>query len=181
MFLGAHVRRVTRRKNMHVWMGECHVHAGITPENISRQRALHPEAEFLVHPECGCSTSVLEAMSAGDIESEGVQILSTEGMIKRPGLTDADQFIVATEVGILHRLRRENPGRTFFAANERASCAYMKVTTLPKVLESLEHLQHHITVPPDIARRARRAIERMVAIGGANPAPLLPGGVDPGE
>jgi quinolinate synthase len=166
---------------MHVWMGECHVHAGITPENITRQRALHPEAEFLVHPECGCSTSVLEAMSAGDIESDGVQILSTEGMIKRPGLTDADQFIVATEVGILHRLRRENPGRTFFAANERASCAYMKVTTLPKVLASLEHLQHHITVPPDIARRARGAIERMVAIGGANPAPLLPGGVDPGE
>jgi quinolinate synthase len=181
MFLGAHVRRVTGRKNMHVWMGECHVHAGITPENITRQRALHPEAEFLVHPECGCSTSVLEAMSAGDIESDGVQILSTEGMIKRPGLSDADQFIVATEVGILHRLRRENPGRTFFAANERASCAYMKVTTLPKVLASLEHLQHHITVPPDIARRARGAIERMVAIGGANPAPLLPGGVDPGE
>ena len=181
MFLGAHVRRVTGRKNMHVWMGECHVHAGITPENVARQRALHPEAEFLVHPECGCSTSVLEAMSAGDIESDGVQILSTEGMIKRPGLTDADQFIVATEVGILHRLRRENPGRTFFAANERASCAYMKVTTLPKVLHSLEHLQHHITVPPDIARRARRAIERMVAIGGSNPAPLLPGEVDPGE
>jgi quinolinate synthase len=181
MFLGAHVRRVTGRKNMHVWMGECHVHAGITPENVARQRALHPEAEFLVHPECGCSTSVLEAMSAGDIESDGVQILSTEGMIKRPGLTDADQFIVATEVGILHRLRRENPGRTFFAANERASCAYMKVTTLPKVLDSLEHLQHHITVPPDIARRARRAIERMVAIGGSNPAPLLPGEVDPGE
>lgn len=181
MFLGAHVRRVTGRRNMHVWMGECHVHAGITPENISRQRELHPEAEFLVHPECGCSTSVLEAMSAGDIESDGVQILSTEGMIKRPALTDADQFIVATEVGILHRLRRENPDRTFFAANERASCAYMKVTTLPKVLDALEHLQHHITVPPDIARRARRAIERMVAIGGANPAPLLPGEVDPGE
>ena len=181
MFLGAHVRRVTGRRNMHVWMGECHVHAGITPENISRQRALHPDAEFLVHPECGCSTSVLEAMSAGDIENDGVQILSTEGMIKRPSLTDADQFIVATEVGILHRLRRENPGRTFFAANERASCAYMKVTTLPKVLDSLEHLQHHITVPPDIARRARRAIERMVTIGGSNPAPLLPGEVDPGE
>ena len=181
MFLGAHVRRVTGRKNMHVWMGECHVHAGITPENVARQRALHPEAEFLVHPECGCSTSVLEAMSAGDIESDGVQILSTEGMIKRPGLTDANQFIVATEVGILHRLRRENPGRTFFAANERASCAYMKVTTLPKVLESLEHFQHHVTVPPNIARSARRAIERMVAIGGSNPAPLLPGEVDPGE
>jgi quinolinate synthase len=181
MFLGAHVRRVTGRTNMHVWMGECHVHAGITPENIARQRAMHPEAEFLVHPECGCSTSVLEAMSAGDVDAQGVQILSTEGMIRRPALSDADEFIVATEVGILHRLRRENPGRTFYAANERASCAFMKVTTLPKVLESLERLRHHITVPPDIARRARRAIERMVAIGGSNPAPLLPGEVDPGE
>ena len=181
MFLGAHVRRVTGRKNMHVWMGECHVHAGITPENIALQRGLHPEAEFLVHPECGCSTSILEAMSAGDVDAEGVQILSTEGMIKRPSLSEAESFIVATEVGILHRLRRENPGRTFHAANERASCAFMKVTTLPKVLESLERLQHHITVPPDIAHRARRAIERMVAIGGSNPAPLLPGGVDPGE
>jgi quinolinate synthase len=181
MFLGAHVRRITGRKNMHVWMGECHVHAGITPENINRQRALHPDAEFLVHPECGCSTNILEAISAGDIEADGVQILSTEGMIKRPGLSDAQSFIVATEVGILHRLRRENPTRTFYAANERASCAYMKVTTLPKVLESLEHLRHHITVPPDIARRARLAIERMVTIGGSSPAPLLPGEVDPGE
>ncbi|HSJ64705.1 MAG TPA: quinolinate synthase NadA [Gemmatimonadaceae bacterium] len=181
MFLGAHVRRVTGRKNMHVWMGECHVHAGITPENIQRQRAMYPEAEFLVHPECGCSTSVLEAISAGDVDAEGVQILSTEGMIKRPALSESNEFIVATEVGILHRLRRENPGRTFYAANERASCAYMKVTTLPKVLQSLERLEHHITVPPDIAHRARRAIERMVAIGGSNPAPLLPGGVDPGE
>src|SRR5215212_1659904 len=132
MFLGAHVRRVTGRDNIHVWMGECHVHAGIDPENIRLQRSLHPEAEFLIHPECGCSTSVIEAMSAGDIDPEGVQILSTEGMIKRPALSPATEFIVATEVGILHRLRRENPSKRFHAANERASCAYMKVTTLPK-------------------------------------------------
>src|SRR5215470_15417972 len=90
-FLGAHVRRLTQRDNIHVWMGECHVHAGIDPENIRLQRRLHPEAEFLVHPECGCSTSVLESMSAGDIEPEGVQILSTEGMIKRPALSDASE------------------------------------------------------------------------------------------
>src|SRR5436189_2566629 len=137
MFLGAHVRRVTGRDNIHVWMGECHVHAGIDPENIRLQRRLHPAAEFLIHPECGCSTSVLEAMSAGDIEPEGVQILSTEGMIKRPALSNADQFIVATEVGILHRLRRENPAKRFVAANERASCPYMKVTTLPKAKRAL--------------------------------------------
>jgi quinolinate synthase len=183
MFLGAHVRRLTGRKNMHVWMGECHVHAGIDPENIRLQRSLHPEAEFLIHPECGCSTSVLEAMSAGDVEPEGVQILSTEGMIKRPALSNADEFIVATEVGILHRLRRENPSKRFFAANERASCAYMKVTTLPKVREALVRTQHRITVPAEVAGRARRAIERMVAIGGGAKQPLSPvaDGVDPGE
>jgi quinolinate synthase len=183
MFLGAHVRRLTGRKNMHVWMGECHVHAGIDPENIRLQRSLHPEAEFLIHPECGCSTSVLEAMSAGDVDPEGVQILSTEGMIKRPALSQADEFIVATEVGILHRLRRENPSKRFFAANERASCAYMKVTTLPKVRDALVRTQHRITVPEDVANRARRAIERMVAIGGGAKQPLSPvaEGVDPGE
>jgi quinolinate synthase len=183
MFLGAHVRRMTKRENIHVWMGECHVHAGIDPENIRLQRSLHPQAEFLIHPECGCSTSVLEAMSAGDIAPEGVQILSTEGMIKRPALSNADEFIVATEVGILHRLRRENPSKRFHAANERASCTYMKVTTLPKVRNALVRLQHHITVPPDVARRARRAIERMVAIGGNAKQPLspVPDGVDPGE
>src|SRR5215204_6439337 len=148
MFLGAHVRRVTGRQNIHVWMGECHVHAGIDPEHISRQRALHPGAEFLIHPECGCSTSVLEAMSAGAVDPAGVQILSTEGMIKRPALSGAEEYIVATEIGILHRLRRENPTKRFFAASDRAQCAYMKVTTLPKVLESLERMQHPITVPP---------------------------------
>ena len=183
MFLGAHVRRLTGRQNMEVWMGECHVHAGIDPENIRLQRDRHPGAEFLIHPECGCSTSVLEAMSAGDIDPEGVQILSTEGMIRRPALSDADEFIVATEVGILHRLRRENPSKRFHPANERAVCAYMKVTTLPKVKRALERMEHRITVPPAVATRARRAIERMVAIGGGAKQPLspIPDGVDPGE
>src|SRR5262245_17932374 len=168
MFLGAHVRRVTGRDNIHVWMGECHVHAGIDPENIRLQRSMHPEAEFLIHPECGCSTSVIEAMSAGDIDKDGVQILSTEGMIKRPRESQADAFIVATEIGILHRLRRENPRKQFFAANERATCAYMKVTTLPKVLRSLELNQFPITVDKAIAAKARTAIERMVALGGSS-------------
>lgn len=182
MFLGAHVRRSTGRENIRVWMGECHVHAGIDPENIRLQRALHPEAEFLIHPECGCSTSVLEAMSAGDVDPEGVQILSTEGMIRRPALSDAAEFIVATEVGILHRLRRENPTKRFHAANERASCAYMKVTTLPKVKGALERLVHQVTVPPAIADRARRAIERMIAIGGQHPlSPDPTSTIDPGE
>ncbi|WKW10984.1 quinolinate synthase NadA [Pseudogemmatithrix spongiicola] len=180
MFLGAHVRRVTGRQNIHVWMGECHVHAGIDPENIRLQRKLHPEAEFLIHPECGCATSVVEAVSAGDVDPEGVHILSTEGMIKRPGESSAKSFIVATEVGILHRLERAYPGKTFYAANERASCAYMKVTTLPKVLGALERLEHRITVAPDIAAKAKLAIERMVSIGGSQVTPPGPG-VDPGE
>jgi quinolinate synthase len=177
MFLGNHVRRVTGRQNIRVWMGECHVHAGIDPEHITRQRAAHPGAEFLVHPECGCATSVVEALSAGDVDPEGAQILSTEGMIRRPAQSEADTFIVATEVGILHRLRRENPGKRFIPANEQAVCAYMKVTTLPKVAHALETLTHRITVAPEVAARARTAIERMVAIGGA-PAPKT---ADPGE
>jgi quinolinate synthase len=183
MFLGAHVRRMSGRDNIHVWMGECHVHAGIDPENIRLQRQLHPEAEFLIHPECGCSTSVIEAVSAGDIDAEGVQILSTEGIVKRAAESKAQTFIVATEVGILHRLRRANPGKQFFAANERASCAYMKVTTLPKVKASLEHMQYPITVPKRVADRARTAIERMIAIGGRSGPALspVPSTIDPGE
>jgi quinolinate synthase len=182
MFLGAHVRRITGRRNMHVWMGECHVHAGIDPEDIRLQRAAHPGAEFLIHPECGCATSVVEAVSAGDIDPVGVQILSTEGMIRRPGISANDEFIVATEVGILHRLRRENPTKTFHAANPDAVCAFMKVTTLPKVLSSLQRMEHHITVPEEIASRARLAIERMVSIGGQTPlSPVPEASVDPGE
>jgi quinolinate synthase len=182
MFLGAHVRRVTGRENMHVWMGECHVHAGIDPEHINRQRALHPGAEFLIHPECGCATSAVEAVSAGDVDPEGVQILSTEGMINRPKISDADEYIVATEVGILHRLRRENPTKRFFPASDLAVCAFMKVTTLPKVLRSLQNLEHVITVDPEIAARARTAIERMIAIGGQRPLSMKPETTeDPGE
>jgi len=161
-------------------MGECHVHAGISPENIRLQRELHPGAEFLVHPECGCATSVVEALSAGDVDPHGAHVLSTEGMIRRPGESSAQSFIVATEVGILHRLRRSYPAKTFHAANDHASCAYMKVTTLPKVLASLETLEHRISVPDDVAARARRAIERMVSIGGA-PSASQRSGVDPGE
>src|SRR5215216_3139418 len=182
MFLGAHVRRVTGRENMQVWMGECHVHAGIDPEHINRRRAEHPGAEFLIHPECGCATNVVEAVSAGDVDPSGVQILSTEGMIRRPTESPASTFIVATEIGILHRLRKANPTKTFIPASDRAQCAYMKVTTLPKVLRSLKLLEHHITVRGDVAARARRAIERMVAIGGQTPLSPAPASTpDPGE
>ena len=178
-FLGAHVRRVTGRQDIHVWLGECHVHAGITPTSLERQRHEHPGAEVLVHPECGCATNVVEALSAGAIPTDGVQVLSTEGMIKRPGISPAQSFIVATETGILHRLRRANPDKVFYAASDRAECQYMKLTTLPKVLHALKRMEHRITVPADVADRARRALERMVAIGGSVPArtPTF----DPGE
>lgn len=182
LFLGAHVRRVTGRQNMHIWLGECHVHAGITPQSLARQRADHPTAELLVHPECGCATSVVEAMSAGAIPSDGMHVLSTEGMIRRPGESASREFIVATETGILHRLRRANPDKTFFAASDRAECQYMKMTTLPKVLDALEKTQYRITVPPEIAARARLALERMVAVGGNAPRQLAGvAGFDPGE
>ncbi len=182
MFLGAHVRRITGRDNIHVWMGECHVHAGIDPEHIALQRAAHPGAEFLIHPECGCATNVVEAVSAGDVDPTGVQILSTEGMIRRPAQSDADTFIVATEIGILHRLRKANPTKSFIPASDRAQCAYMKVTTLPKVLRSLQQLEHRIRVRGEVAERARRAIERMVAIGGQTPLSPVPASTqDPGE
>src|SRR5687767_11347316 len=182
LFLGAHVRRVTGRPNIHVWLGECHVHAGITPLSLARQRSEHPNAELLVHPECGCATSVVEAMSAGAIPTDGVQVLSTEGIIRRPGESGNTEFIVATETGILHRLRRANPDKTFYAASDRAECQYMKMTTLPKVLASLELMQYRITVPPEVAKKARLALERMVAVGGGSQQPLAGvAGFDPGE
>jgi quinolinate synthase len=181
LFLGAHVRRVTGRPNMHVWMGECHVHAGITPMSLRQQRSEHPGAEILVHPECGCSTSVLDAISAGALDADGVHVLSTEGMIRRPAESKSNAFIVATETGILHRLRRANPEKTFFAASDRAECQYMKLTTLPKVLNSLTHLEHKIEVPKEVADRARLALERMVAIGGSRSPQPVAAVFDPGE
>ena len=182
MFLGAHVKRITGRENIVVWMGECHVHAGIDPEHINLMRDEHPDAEFLVHPECGCTTSVLDAVSSGAVSSRQLQVLSTEGMIRRPAESESQVFIVATEIGILHRLRKENPGKVFHAANDRASCAYMKVTTLPKVLSALQNMEHRITVPADVAAKAKLAIDRMVAIGGNSPKPPQTGtSTDPGE
>jgi quinolinate synthase len=173
-FLGAHVQRVTGRRNMHIWMGECHVHAAISPDSLSNVRRLHPQAELLVHPECGCTTGLLEASSSGELDVRGLQVLSTEGMMRRPRYSCASEFIVATEVGILHRLRKAHPEKTFFPADERASCRFMKVTTLPKVWSALATMEPRITVPREIADRARLAIERMLEIGGSPIAPCAP-------
>jgi quinolinate synthase len=166
MFLGAYVEKEVGRP-MHVWDGECHVHAGIRPDDIAATRAAHPGADFLIHPECGCSTSVMEYVAAGDVDAEGVHMLSTGGMLKfaeqaEPGST----VIMATEVGMLHPLRMAAPQVDFVAANERASCKYMKMITLPKLRDSLREMRHEVKVPADVAERARVPIERMVAIGG---------------
>ena len=164
MFLGAFVEHRTGRR-MHVWSGECHVHAGIRPSDIAEVRGRHPDADFLIHPECGCSTSVMEYVAAGDVEAEGVHMLSTGGMLDyahhaEPGRT----AIVATETGMLHPLRQAAPDVDFIAANERAACRYMKMITLPKLRDSLRDGVHEVRVPPEIAERARVPIERMVAI-----------------
>jgi quinolinate synthase len=162
MFLGAYIERVTGRK-MHIWPGECHVHAGIRPRDIDAMRAAHPNAELLVHPECGCSSSCMYYQATGDLKGE-VHILSTEGMIKHARQSQAHEFIVATEVGILHRLKKETSGKVFYPANERAICEYMKKITLDKVLRSLQEEIYEIRVPEPTASKARRAIERMLAI-----------------
>jgi quinolinate synthase len=167
MFLGAYVERVTGRR-MKVWMGECHVHAGIRPADIGRVREENPDAEFLIHPECGCSTSVMEYVAAGDVDAENTHMLSTSGMLKHARESDADTFIVATETGMLHPLAKENSGKAFVPANPAAVCQYMKMITLPKLRDALRDCgeRYTVRVAPEIAERARVPIERMVAIGG---------------
>ncbi len=163
MFLGAYVER-TLGRSMHVWDGECHVHAGIRPADISQLRASHPGADLLIHPECGCSTSVMEYVAAGDVDPTGVRMLSTGGMLKHAREMRGGTAIVATEVGMLHPLRQAAPDSEFIAANEAAHCRYMKMITLPKLRDSLRDGVHEVRVPDAIAERARTAIERMVAI-----------------
>jgi quinolinate synthase len=164
MFLGAYVEREVGRR-MHVWDGECHVHAGIRPADIDAARAAHPDAEFLIHPECGCSTSVMEYVAAGDVDAAGVRMLSTGGMMRYAHeATAGTSAIVATEVGMLYPLRKAAPGVEFIAANAEASCRFMKMITLPKLRDALRDGVHEVAVPDEIAAAARLAIERMVAI-----------------
>jgi quinolinate synthase len=166
MFLGAYVERIIGRA-LHVWDGECHVHAGIRPSDIARTRAEHPGADFLIHPECGCSTSVMEYVAAGDVDAEGVHMLSTGGMLAYAAehAGHGGTAIMATETGMLHPLRMAAPDVDFVAANERASCRYMKMITLTKLRDGLRDGVFEVRVPDAIAERARVPIERMVAIG----------------
>jgi quinolinate synthase len=166
MFLGGYLERVTGRR-MQVWPGECHVHAGIRPDDLERARREHGDAELLVHPECGCASSCMYFAAGGEVEPSRTHVLSTEGMVRHAQASPSRQFVVATETGILHRLRREVPDqdKRFFAVSERAICRYMKMVTLDKVLRSLREDVHPVTVPEQVAARARRALERMVGLG----------------
>jgi len=163
MFLGAYVMEKTGRK-MEVWPGECHVHAGITPDVINRKLAENRDAEFLVHPECGCVTQFLYFSEKGDFDLPLTQVYSTEGMVRHARQSQADKFLVATETGILHRMRKENPGKTFLPVKEDAVCQYMKTITLEKVYRSLRDMVYEVRVPGPIADKARLSIERMLEL-----------------
>ena len=174
-FLGAHVRRRTGRANLHVWAGECHVHAGINGPELAAKVAAAPDAELYIHPECGCATSALYLAGEGAVPAEQVRILSTGGMLDaardiaaRHGTARhgaVHKVLVATEVGMLHQLRRAAPEVDFQAVNDRASCRYMKMITPEALLRSLRDGVDEVVVPPEIAQRARGAVQRMIAIG----------------
>ena len=167
MFLGAYVEKTLglgERGGFHIWDGECHVHAGIRPTDITKIRGEHPDADFLIHPECGCVTSVMEYVASGDVDAEGVHMLSTGGMLKYAEEHPDREAIVATETGMLYPMQKAAPGASLIPANPRAECTYMKMITLPKLRDCLLHLQFEVKVPEDLAERARVPIERMVAI-----------------
>jgi|TARA_B100001750_G_scaffold16146_1_gene11225 quinolinate synthase len=164
MFLGSYVSKMTGRKNMQIWAGECHVHAGITPDDIEKKLDELKNAEFVIHPECSCTTPMMYDMAAGNYKNHQVQILSTEGMMNHVSKSDSKQFVVATETGILYRMRQQNPEKTFIPASENAECEYMKMITLDKVYRSLYDEKYEVNVPKKIADKARLSIERMLSI-----------------
>ncbi|MGX7829397.1 quinolinate synthase NadA [Actinokineospora sp. 24-640] len=164
-FLGAHVRRETGRENLHIWAGECHVHAGINGPELAQRAAENPEADLYIHPECGCATSALYLAGEGIVPSEQVKILSTGDMVGHAKATKAKTVLVATEVGMLHQLRKAAPGVNFEAVNDRASCRYMKMITPAALLRGLRENKDEVLVAPEVAARARGAVQRMIEIG----------------
>ena len=169
-FLGAHVRRATGRTNMHVWLGECHVHAGISPAELRRKAAAEPEAELFIHPECGCSTAALWQAGIGDLPASRTRVLSTGGMLEAARTTTAPAVLVATETGMLHQLRRANPAVRWEPVNPGAVCRYMKMTTPAALLRCLREGVEEVHVAPDVAARARHAVEAMIAVGSPSAA-----------
>jgi len=164
MFLGSYVAKMTNRNNMFIWAGECHVHAGIRSQDVKEKLREFANAEFLVHPECSCTSSVMYDIASGDYGSSQVQVLSTEGMMNHAKNSQAKQFVVATETGILYRMQKLNPGKQFIPMSENAICKYMKMITLEKVYASLKEEKYQVKVPKNVAEKAQIAIERMLAI-----------------
>ena len=164
MFLGSYVAKMTGRKNMYIWAGECHVHAGITSSDIDKKLESMTNAEFLVHPECSCTSPMLYDIASGNYKNRQVQVLSTEGMMNYAKNSSSNEFVVATETGILYRMKQQNPTKTFVPASEKAECQYMKMITLDKVYNSLLDEKFEVKVPRNIASKARLAIDRMLSI-----------------
>ncbi|GAA2756638.1 quinolinate synthase NadA [Actinopolymorpha rutila] len=165
MFLGAHVKRETGRDNLHIWAGECHVHAGINGAELADRAAAQPDAELFIHPECGCATSALYLAGEGVVAADRVKILSTGGMLDQAKETKARSVLVATEIGMLHQLRKAAPGVDFRPVNDRASCRYMKMITPGALLRSLREGTDEVHVASEIAARARGAVQAMIEIG----------------
>jgi len=163
VFLGSWVQKVTGRKNMHIWMGECHVHAAIHPKTVDEKLKQFPNAELLIHPECGCLTPYLDKVARSQ-DGSPVKVASTEGMIRRASESEAKQFVVATEEGILHRLKKLNPEKEFIPISNEMTCQFMKMITMEKLHQSLLENQFQVKVDPETAGRARKAIERMISV-----------------
>lgn len=154
-YLGSYVKKQTGRTNMTIWQGYCHVHVMISSQKIDEMRHEHPKAEVLMHPECSCMTKVMDKAD---------QVLSTEGMVKHVRDSNRNEFVIATETGVIHKMEKENPGKKFYPAVKQAVCGYMKLNTLEKIVHSLEKLQYEVKVPKEIADRARIPIERMLQV-----------------
>ncbi|WP_256981218.1 MULTISPECIES: quinolinate synthase NadA [unclassified Rhodococcus (in: high G+C Gram-positive bacteria)] len=164
-FLGAHVKRVTGRENLHIWAGECHVHAGINGDELAEKSRTHPDAELYVHPECGCATSALYLAGEGFVPADRVKILSTGGMLDAARTTASKQVLVATEIGMLHQLRMAAPEVDFLAVNDRASCGYMKMITPAALLRCLVEGRDEVHVDLETAHIASKSVQRMIEIG----------------
>lgn len=163
MYLGSFVARTTGRK-IRIWPGECHVHAGIRPDDVREMKEAHPGAEMIVHPECGCTTTFLAAAARDEKLAGEIKFFSTGKMIDHTRNSDTGEFVVATETGILHTLRKQSPGKKFYPAREGAVCEYMKMITVEGVANSLREEVHEVRVPEEIARKAKKSIDRMLYI-----------------
>lgn len=163
LFLGAYIENMTGRK-MHIWPGECHVHSKLTANEVNTMKNDFPDADFLVHPECGCVSNILYELSEGNIKNDNTKILSTDGMIKYANQSNAKEFVVATETGILHQLQKQNPEKEFHPVKDDAVCEYMKMITLEKLYRSINEEIYEVKVPEEIAKRAIKPITRMINI-----------------